>query len=376
MKKINVLEPCVTQTARDNVQKVLQGTWLGQGPVTEEFEKKFAAYVGSKYAILTNSCTSSIQVAVKCWDLQPGDFVISPSNTFPAATSVLKQLGLNIIFADTLNNGCLNIASIPVELIKLAKGIIPVSYAGQDPVDEKMRDVISSYKLKFILDNAHACGSTLRYRGDSEVWSFHCVKNLIGMGDGGAITTNDEDLYIRMKKMVWFSINKNTYERESKTYSWQYNVEELGFKAHGNDANAGFLLGQLEHLPEHNARRKSISSRYQEEIKSDSVFTKLHPLPSFHIEGSSNHLYVRRFLDEGVRNRFINYMEGNNISVGVHYYPNHLYKPFKDEVVCSNSRDRKPDSEAWSENVVSLPVHPNLTNEDLDYVIETINNFK
>lgn len=363
---IKLFDPVVDSSVSNAIFNVLDSGWLGQGPVTELFEKSFAEYVGSKYAIAVNSATSALHLAVKSLNLSPGDEVITTPFTFVSTNHAILYEQLIPVFCDiepkSLN---IDLNRIPSLITQKTKAIMVVHYAG-NPVDlDQLYSLAKTYNLKVIEDAAHACGAS--YKGKKigsfglTCFSFQAVKNLPA-GDGGLITTNDEEVYNRLIKLRWMGIDKSTFNRTvDDYYSWNYNVDELGYKYHMNDITASIALEGLKNLDHTNLIRENMVEFYRSKLSPN-----IQTLPKDKNNQSSNHLFVIRIKD---RNQLHTKLALEGISTGVHYKPNHLYS-----IYARYRRGKLFSAEEAFTEVLSLPLHLRLSEHDIELICSHINN--
>ena len=246
----------MTQEEIDAVAEVLRSGWIGLGPKTAEFEKKFAEFVGTTYAVAVNSCTAALDLALKLLDVNHGHEVIVPTMTFVSTAHCVAYRLAMPVFADvdphTLS---LDLEDVRRKITSRTRAIIPVHYSGR-PIDlDALKEIAGG--IPIIEDCAHATGARYKGRsvgsiGDIGCFSFHAVKNL-AMGDGGALTLNNEPWMQRSKRLRWLGIDKGTWDRTAtdKSYWWQYFVDEIGLKCHLNDIAAAIGLVQLRRLEAH-----------------------------------------------------------------------------------------------------------------------------
>ena len=319
------------------ISEVMNSGWWGMGKVTEQLEHEFADYVGAKYAVAVNSGTAALHLAVKVLK-ELGNYkkLNVPALTFASTAMVGLYEGLEIVFQDISEK---TLCSHYFDANELN---INVHYAGHISGTPAM-----------IEDCAHAAGSKQagKYSGLA-CWSFHAVKNLAA-GDGGMITTDEEEIYKHLRRLRWLGIDKDTYTREVGGYNWEYDIKEVGLKAHMNDITAAIAIVQLKHLDDMNGIRAAIAATYSTELK-DLPIT-LPPL------SDTWHLYVIRLKN---RDKFVEYMLDKGISVGVHYKPLNHYSIFPDADL--------PVTEKVYKEICSLPIFPDLTNTEQDYIIQTI----
>ena len=231
---MNVLEPKQTGTEWREIKKVLDSHWWGMGSKTKEFEEKWAEFTGAKYAVAVNSCTSALDIACRLIKL-PNPVKVS-AFTFVSSALAPLNAGYKVKFVD-----------IDEKSLCTPKADIQVMYAG------------NQFGKGIIYDMAHSGGA--KHKGLISCWSFHAVKNLPA-GDGGMITMNDKKLYERAKALSWCGIDKSTFQRSGKKYSWDYDIKEAGLKAHMNDITACIALEQLKVLKEGNEYRKKLAETY------------------------------------------------------------------------------------------------------------------
>lgn len=359
-RKVRLFHPYVTDHAALRVAEVLGSGWIGLGSQVAAFEKNFAEYIGVKYAVATTSATTALHLATIVSGFKPDQEVITTPITFVSTNSVLLQENLHPCFAD-VEKDTLNIDpdSIRNLIGPTVAGIMVVHYGGNPANLDEIYSIAEDHNLKVIEDAAHACGAVYKGRKIGAqgltCFSFHAVKNL-PLGDGGMITTNDEEIYNRLLRLRWSGIDKSTYDREGVTgYKWEYDVVELGYKYYMNDITASIGLEQLKHLDDWNVRRQEIVDRYKKNINAEFLSSN----------GSSNHLCVVKVND---RNNVASRLMSRGIETGVHYKPNTEYRIFD-----GCERDFLKNTYNAYEEIMSLPLHLNLTDDDVEYVSEEVN---
>jgi perosamine synthetase len=349
---IPIFKPFYGKEEEDAVIEVLRSGWLGLGPKTEQFEKLFAQKVGAKYAVSVNSATSALLIAARILGVSPGDEVIVPTITFVSTAHIVSHLGAIPVFCD-INETNLTIDwnDAKSKITKRTKLIIPVLYGGQ-PIDTPNLGITVLY------DCAHATG--IRWSVSNKVccWSFHAVKNL-STGEGGMITTDDEEIYKQAKILRLLGINRDTWDRFNKIpYSWEYDVGVIGYKANGNDILNAIGISQLKKLDIGQKRRLEIVNIYNEKLKD--VVT----IPEFNPD-SSWHLYVIKTF---FRNELMLFLKDKGIDSGVHYKPIHLHS-------CYNCDYSLLVAEKVWHNILTLPLFPSLTDAEIDLVVDSIKEF-
>ncbi len=365
---IQVFKPSMTEEEVNAVAEVLRSGWIGLGPKTAEFEKKFAAYVGTKHAVAVNSCTAALDLALKLLDVNHGHEVIVPTMTFVSTAHCVAYRLATPVFVDVdPHTLCMDMEDVRRKITGRTRAIIPVHYAGR-PVDlDALKEIAGD--IPIIEDCAHATGA--RYKGqhvgsttDIGCFSFQAVKNL-AMGDGGALTLNDDLWQQRCKRLRWLGIDKGTWDRTAadKSYWWQYAVEEVGLKCHLNDIAAAIGLVQLRRLQDLNGKRKEIARRYTEAFsKFDFLETPVEDDATFQ---SAWHIYC---LKAPQRDDLCTHMAERGIATGVHYTPIHLYS-------CYGNKPQLPQAESLFTRIVSLPMFPDISDSEIEQVIDGVSGF-
>jgi len=368
---IPLFRPCMGDEEVDAVAKVIRSGWIGLGPETRQFEEKFAAYIGTKYAVGVNSATAALHLAMKVMGVEEGEVITTPM-TFVSTNHAILYNNAVPVFCD-IEPDTLNIDADRIEplVTRKTKAVVVVHYGGYAVNMDKVMEIAGRYDLNVIEDVAHGCGGEYRKRklgslGDIGCFSFHAVKNL-ATGDGGMITTNDTEIYQRLMKLRWVGIAKSTWSRDvedSKGYSWSYNVEELGFKYHMNDITAAIGLVQLAKLDSMNKRRKEISRRYSEAFSSCGKIQI--PTMKDYMTKPACHNYVIK-LDK--RDGLNDYAKQHGFSTGVHYIPNNHYDMYRD------FRGETPVSDAVWKKLLTLPLYPDLKDEEVALIVNSVLEF-
>lgn len=357
------------------VVEVLRSDYLTTGPKVAEFENAFAAFVGAKEAVAVSSGTAALHAAVYAADIGPGDEVITSPMTFAATANCVVFQGGTPVFAD-VDPDTLLIDPVQVEekITLQTKAIIAVDYAGQPCDYDALRRIADRHGLALIADACHALGA--RYKGrlvgalaDLTAFSFHPVKH-ITTGEGGMITTNDPELAQRMRNFRNHGITTDHHQRQVKG-SWFYEMVDIGFNYRLTDLQCALGLSQLRKLPEWIERRQRIARRYDEAFAD---MRKFSPLKLRADVTHAYHLYIIQ-LDlerlQGGRSDVFCALKAEGIGVNVHYVPVHLHPFYR------NRFDTKPGdcpvAESAYERLISLPVFPGMTDQDVDDVIRAVN---
>ena len=356
---ISLFRPDHDEREVEAVRDVLLSGWTGLGPKVEEFEENFARSQGAKYGVATNSCTSALELCLRAIGVGGGRVAV-PTITFASTAHAVKLVGGEPVFCDVDSETLMMDPGAYDEYgtrgnTGTIHAIIPVVYGGQPiQVGFKMPG-----DIPVIWDCAHAAGSAFDASGKTCCWSFHSVKNL-ATADGGMVTTDDAEFAAKLKKLRWLGIDKSTHDRSGKTYSWEYDIPEVGIKAHMNDITAAIGLVQLAKLPNMQAWRRVIAERYDDLLKDLPI--ERPPLQ----DGHGWHLYVIR---TDHRDELQDYMKEAGIATGVHYKPLHLMKCYY------RLGHHFPVADVEWKRILSLPMHPRLTETDLQEIAMVMQGF-
>ncbi len=385
IKSIPYGRQTITDADIEAVVTVLKSDFLTQGPAIAEFEKKFAEYVGAKYAVALANGTAALHLCAMALDVDSTTRVITTPITFAASANCVRYCGGEVHFADIdPETFLLDINKVRALLEKhpkgYFKGIIPVDFAGNAVNLEAYRKLADEFGCWIIEDACHAPGGYFMDSNSKEqkcgngnfadlaIFSFHPVKH-IATGEGGMITTNNKDLYDKLNLLRTHGITKDAskYKNSPDEVSqggWYYEMQELGYNYRLTDFQAALGTSQLTRADKNLERRRTLAKQYDAAFKDSEVVT-----PSS-INGNAYHLYVIQVED---RLGLYNHLRANNIFAQVHYVPCHLmpyYKQF------GFKKGDFPMAEAYYDKCLSIPMYHSLSDEDQAYVIETIKNFK
>ena len=368
---IPLFRPSVGDEELDALREVFASGWLGLGPKTAEFERRFAEYVGADHAVALNSCTAALHLSLGLLDLRPGDEVIIPSITFVSTAHAAVYWGAKPVFADVQPDTlCVDVQDFLRKITPRTRALLPVHYGGHPCDMDEIQPLAESRGVALIEDAAHACGASYKGRmvgalSPLTCFSFHAIKNL-SCGDGGMITTGQEAHAKRLREWRWMGISKDTWQRtdEGTTYDWQYWVHQLGFKAHLNDVAAAIGIVQLRKLETSNRRRRDIVERYNQAFRG---LDWIELPPERHNVKSAWHIY---HIKVDARDRLHRHLKARDISTGVHYYPIHL-QPYYLENGASC-----PVAERVWQRILSLPLFPDMTVSQVEQVIEGVLSFR
>jgi UDP-4-amino-4,6-dideoxy-N-acetyl-beta-L-altrosamine transaminase len=390
MKAIPYGRQHITDKDIKAVVETLKSDYLTQGPKIAEFETAFANYIGSKYAVALANGTAALHLCTLALGVKEGDKVITTPITFAASANCIRYCGGEVVFSDIdPETYLLDIDKVRLLLENATKGtykgIIPVDFAGRANNLEAFRELADEYDLWIIEDACHSPGGSFKNSKDETqncgngnfadlaIFSFHPVKH-IASGEGGMITTNNEELYQKLLQIRTHGIVKNSdlYTNSiafaggiDEYPGWYMEMQDLGYNYRITDFQAALGLSQLSRANEGIKRRREIALNYFSAFK-NKQFVKGQ---SKSLEGHAYHLYV---LEVENRLGLYNHLRSKNIYAQIHYIPCHLMPYYQG---LGWKVGDFPHAENYYKNCISLPMFPTLTNEEQEYVIDSINLF-
>lgn len=356
----------IPENAGEEVTKTLKSTWINTGKKEAEFREKICDKFKAPYAVACTNGTTALKVAMKALGVAYGDEVVTTPFTFIATNTAILEMGAKPVFAD-IQYDTLNIdpRSVEQKITSKTKAIICVHYAG-NPVDlDELRAVGNKHNLPIIEDSAHAMtteykGNPIGSTGDIATFSFQCVK-IVTCGDGGVITTTRKDLYEELKRTTWYGIDREA-KKTDKLDPLPQNIGKLGFKANMNDIIATLGCVAIDNIDVPLSRRKEIGALYRKELsnldKVRLIDYKNHWTPNYQIFP----IHVQN------RSLFAEYMWNKGIQCNVNNRRNDKYAIFGG--LCYLPATQKCD-----EDVILLPIHFNLTDAQVEKIIDAVKNF-
>lgn len=357
------------------VAEVLESGWLTMGKTVMEFEKSFADFIGVKYAFAVSSATAGLSLANMALGLGEKDEVVCPSLTFVAGANTIVLSGARPVFADIVSENDLNISPSSVEskVSDKTKAIQVVHYAGYPcDMDEIIR-IAKKHNLYIIEDCAHAPGSEYKGKkcgaiGDIGVFSFFSNKNM-STGEGGMLTTNDDEIAEKIKLMRSHGMTSLTLDRH-QGHCFSYDVLEIGHNFRFDEMRSAIGLVQLRKLGENNKKREQLSCIYNREL--EGVEEILIPFQK-NKEKSSHHIFPILLSREVNRNDFMSSLKHDKVQTSIHYPPVHMFKVYKERF--STNEFSLPVVEDVTQREVTLPLYPSMTEEGVKYVSDCIKNY-
>jgi dTDP-4-amino-4,6-dideoxygalactose transaminase len=395
-KKLNVpfSPPDITQQEIDEVTEVLKSGWITTGPKSKELEKQMAEFCHTKRGVCLNSATACMEMALRLFEIGPGDEVIVPAYTYSASASVVCHVGATLKLVD-VEKGTYHIDYDAIErsINEKTKAIIPVDVAGVMVDYDRIRSIVEEKRAIFqpvgkmqealgriliLADSAHGYGASRDGKMSGECadftsFSFHAVKNFTTAEGGGLVWrdlpgVDNEEIY---HKLMLFALHGQSKDALAKTKlgAWEYDIIGTYYKCNMTDIMAGIGLAQMRRYPGLLARRKELIQRYEEGIAAPDIEVLKHYTDKIQ---SSGHLMLVRLLGKGEkeRNELITRMAEAGVATNVHYKPLPMHTAYKN--LGFDMKDF-PNSYEMYHNEITLPLHTCLTDEQLEYVIENFN---
>jgi dTDP-4-amino-4,6-dideoxygalactose transaminase len=376
MKNIQLFVPKFrNEEVLEHIDECLTKGWTGLGFKTLDLETKWKEYTKFENAHFLNSNTSGLHLALKIlkdtnkW-LDNDEIITSPM-TFVSSNHSILYNDLKPVFADVDEFLCLDPKSVLEKITKKTKAILFIGIGGNVGQYSKILEISKKHNLKLILDAAHMSGTFIKNNKDEvehvgldsdvTVFSFQSVKNL-PTADSGMICFKSKDHDTLVRKLSWLGIDRDTFQRtnEKGNYKWEYDLIDVGYKYHGNSIMASMGLVGLKYLEEDNQKRRDLCDLYDSFFKN----TNIEPIKtSPETFKSSRHLYQVKVKN---RNQIMEGLNGVGIYPGVHYRDNTHYKMY------NNQYGKCPNSLFISEQIISLPLHLNLSKDDIEYVSKSL----
>lgn len=355
------------------VEDVLRSGWITTGPQNHQLEQDFCEKFGSKHAIAICSATAGMHVVLMAMGIGAGDEVITPSQTWVSTINIITLLGAEPVMID-VDRDTLMVSAEDVKkaITPRTKAIIPVHYAGAPCDLDALRKVAEEAGIPLIEDAAHAIGT--RYKNEwigekgTSIFSFHAIKN-VTCAEGGLVVTDNDELANRVRCLKFHGLGVDAFDRQIQGRKPQAEVVEPGYKYNLSDIHAAIAVVQLGRLDEMNAKRAELVALYREKLK-DSPLEMLSVPEYSHLH--ANHLFMVR-VDKNAcgidRDAFMEKLKQKDIGTGLHFRAAHTQKYYRERYPALSL----PQSEWNSATLCSLPLFPDMSNEDVIRVVDAIN---
>jgi perosamine synthetase len=356
------------------VNAVLRSDWLTTGPKISEFERAFADFVGTQEAVVVSSGTAALHAAMHALGIGPGDEVIVPAMTFAAsANCVLFQRGIPVFVDVDPETLLIDTTELESRITPRTKCIVAVDYGGHPADYDKLVAISKRHGINVVADSCHSLGATYRGRrvgalAELTAFSLHPVKHITS-GEGGVIATDDPQLARHMRTFRNHGITTDHRQREAQG-SWFYEMQSLGYNYRLSDINCALALSQLRKLPGWVVKRQQIAKSYDDAF---AHMDEVNPLLVRPGVSHAYHLYVVQFdllKLNADRAMIFQSLRAENIGVNVHYIPVHLHPFYRTHL--GTGPGLCPVAEAAYERIITLPMFPRMTQNDVNDVIEAV----
>lgn len=366
---INLSKPEIGEEEIKAVIEVLKSGWLTHGPKNEEFEKGFAKYIGTKYAITMNSCASALHLALLVNGIKAGDEVIVPSFTHVATANAALTNNAKVVFADIdLDTFNIDPNDIERKITDKTKAIIPVDFAGSSCDMKRIMEIIEKYNLILVEDTAEACGTEWNEKklGSFGIgcFSFFPIKNMT-TGEGGMLTTSSEEIYNEAYAIMGHGMDKSAWARSYAQYPWQRIQKTIGYNFRMSNILATIGVEQLKKLEKMNEKRRQIAKKITNFLKGFDCFKpQLIPKECKPVY----QMYTIRTINID-RNKFLEKLKQNGVGASVHFDPPVHLQPYYQKLYGSISL---PKTEMLCKTICTLPMYPSLSDNELNEVFSAI----
>tara|TARA_Y100000589_G_scaffold331310_1_gene384267 strand:- start:1207 stop:2340 length:1134 start_codon:yes stop_codon:yes gene_type:complete len=372
---IRLFYPLIEEDDLESLRTCFNDSWLGLGSKVYEFENEWIKkIVPDNYAVACNSATAALHIALLALNLPPDSEVIVPSLTFVSSVNAIVYAGLKPVFAEVDPKSLtISIDSIRNLINKNTSAILPVHYGGEPCNMEDIINLATSNNLKVIEDCAHTQGGIYKNKvlgtwGDIGCFSFEEKKGMT-TGDGGMLVTKNKDVAELAKRIRWLGINKDTWTRAKNTTSqnWYYEISELGFKYNMNNIAASLGLSQLKKLDRINSNKTNLIKKYLHTVNDLSYAQPLLPYSLIENNTSSYWLFGLRCDN---RDSLMDYLDSKSVSVGMHF------TPINEQPLYSDSANKTPITSEISKKLITLPLSPAHSSEEIDYVCDLLKSYE
>jgi len=364
--------PSIGEKEIKGVVSCLKSGWITTGPLCKSFEEKFCKLTGASHALSVSSGTAGMHLMMLALGIKPGDEIITPSMTFASTLNMISLAGAKPVFVDihydTLN---LNADLVEEKITKNTKGIIPVHFAGAPADMDRILGIARKHHLFVIEDAAHGLGSYYKSIhvggwGQVAIFSFHPIKN-ITTGEGGMVTHSDDRLENRLRLLRFHGIERDAWKRYGKGGNPDYDIKEPGFKYNLTDIQAALGLSQLSRLEELNRRRRVLAHLYTEGLEGVEGLD-LPGVPAYpHIHAW--HLFVIKVTSMD-REQLMQRLSDFQIGYGIHFPAGHRLGYIRERYKIKKGELK--ETERANANLLSLPLFPDMKDEDVSYVCKAI----
>lgn len=367
---IRLSKSIVGNPEKEALSEVIDGGYLGMGSHVRKFEESLKKYLGAKHVLCVSSGTAALQLALMGAGLKPGDEVLVQSLTYIASFQAIVASGARAVACEVVPETCtIDLADAERRITDKTRAIMPVHYASRVGDLDGIYAFADRHDLRVIEDAAHAFGTVYRGKkvgssGDLVCFSFDGIKNITS-GEGGAVATDDDEAARFVMDARTLGVGNDTEKRFQGLRSWEFDVTHQGYRYHMSNLFAAIGIAQMERFEkDFKPSRQALARKYHNSLGSISDVALF---PDDYDEVVP-HIFPIRVL-HGRRDGLRRHLLANNIECGIHYYPNHLLTYF------GAQRGRLPVTERIYDELLTLPLHPDLTEEDQEAVIGCVINW-
>ena len=369
--KISLSDVSLGEEEKAAVARVIDSGWISMGPETKEFEGEFAALHGTKHAVAVTNGTAALHLAAMALDLGPGDEVIVPSLTFVASANGFAYTGATIRFADIVSDEdpTLDPASVAAAITPRTKAIVPVHYAGWLADTVALNALATQAGAQVVEDACHAVGATGAHGSAGNLGAMGCFsffpnKNMT-VGEGGMVTTNSDELDAALRLLRSHGMTSSSWDRD-KGHAYEYDVVRRGYNYRTDEIRSAIGRVQLAKLPGANAHRRQVVAWYRERLRDVPVTV---PFLDRADSATSAHVFTVTTRTKEERDRLNTKLREADVQTSRHYPPSHLFSIYREAAAASGSMAR---TESYAERVITLPLHPKMTVDQVDRVCDLI----
>ena len=367
-KIIRLSKSCIGPSEINAVTDVLKHEFLGMGEEVKEFENQLSNFFGRPAVCVVNG-TAALHLALQSIGLKSGDEVLVQSLTYVASIQAISSTNAKPVFCDVNPNTLtLDLEDAQKRITKRTKAIMPVHYAGGVGNLNEIYDFAKKFNLRVIEDAAHAFGTIHENKligsfGDICCFSFDGIKNITS-GEGGCVLTNDKDLINKIKDARLLGVEKDTDNRFSGKRSWEFDVKTQGWRYHMSNLMAAIGIEQLKRFEEFSKKRKTFSKLYFKLLSNN----KYIDLPKIDYDNALMHIFPILLNEKYDRDIFREKLLEKDIQTGIHYFPNHLLSFYTSE-----SNNYLKNTEQIYPKLITLPLHPDLCESDIEFIVSSLN---
>jgi dTDP-4-amino-4,6-dideoxygalactose transaminase len=368
-KIIRLSKSCLKDGEKQAVVRVLNKEFLGMGEEVRIFEKRLSEFFGRPVVCVVNG-TAALHLALQACGISDGDEVLVPSITYVASFQAISATGATPVPCDVEENFlCLDWKDAEKRITSKTKAVMPVHYSGGVGNLDKIYELAKYHNLRVIEDAAHAFGTSYKQRrvggfGDIACFSFDGIKNITS-GEGGCIVTEDKQVLDSVKDARLLGVEKDSEKRYKGQRSWNFNVNQQGWRYHMSDIMAAIGIQQLERFDSIAVKRQAMASQYTKKLDGHKMLKVI----NHNYDHVVPHIFPIIFSPDCCRDSISQALNTKGIETGIHYIPNHYHSFYKN---CGFKKQKLVNTEKNCKSLLTLPLHEDLTETEIDYVVKCL----